>query len=238
MKTAMYAATRNLYPDMIPAVKSLLINSDVDKVYFLIEDDKFPYPLPDIIECRNVRGQTFFRANGPNCTQKWTYMVLMRAAASKLFPDDEFIVSLDVDTIVDRDISMLWDYGPVLRNSKCFLAACVEPKKSSLDGAYFNMGVILLNLEKLRRSRMDDKIIRELNTRRFPFCEQDCINQLCKRSIYPIPSEFNANDFTKPCDNPRVVHFANVKDWNKELLVKKYRDIPWKEIRGGSLCVT
>ena len=46
MKAAVYCATRNLYLDLIPAVKSLLANSDVDRVYLLIEDDAFPEELP------------------------------------------------------------------------------------------------------------------------------------------------------------------------------------------------
>jgi len=54
MRAAVYAGTRNVYQDMIPAMKSLLIHSNVEKVYFLIEDDTFPYPLPPEVECINV----------------------------------------------------------------------------------------------------------------------------------------------------------------------------------------
>lgn len=43
MKTAVYTGTKNLYPHMIPAIKSLLFNSDVDIIYLLIEDDVFPF---------------------------------------------------------------------------------------------------------------------------------------------------------------------------------------------------
>lgn len=46
LRVAAYCGTRNLYKDMVPAFKSLLINSNVDIIYLLIEDDKFPYPLP------------------------------------------------------------------------------------------------------------------------------------------------------------------------------------------------
>jgi hypothetical protein len=46
MKAAVYCGTRNLYPDMITAAKSLLLHSDVDKIYFLTEDDNFPLILP------------------------------------------------------------------------------------------------------------------------------------------------------------------------------------------------
>ena len=38
MKAACYIMTRNVYKDIVPSLKSLLINSDVDKVYILAED--------------------------------------------------------------------------------------------------------------------------------------------------------------------------------------------------------
>jgi len=38
-------------------MKSLLIHSNVEKIYFLIEDDEFPYKLPPEVECINVSKQ-------------------------------------------------------------------------------------------------------------------------------------------------------------------------------------
>jgi len=99
-KVAAYSGTRNLYPYMVTAAKSLLLNSDVEKIYFLIEDDIFPHTLPNEIECINVSGQTFFQPNGANMHSHFTYMSMMRATYSKLFPDLDRILSLDVDTIV------------------------------------------------------------------------------------------------------------------------------------------
>ena len=46
MRAAVYCGTRNLYKNMITAAKSLLIHSNVEKIYFLIEDDIFPYEIP------------------------------------------------------------------------------------------------------------------------------------------------------------------------------------------------
>jgi hypothetical protein len=54
MKVAAYSGTRNVYYRMIPAVKSLLKNSNIDLVYLLIEDDIFPYDLPEKVKCINV----------------------------------------------------------------------------------------------------------------------------------------------------------------------------------------
>ena len=56
MRAAVYCGTRNLYQDMMTAAKSLIIHSDVEKIYFLMEDDQFPYELPKEIECINISG--------------------------------------------------------------------------------------------------------------------------------------------------------------------------------------
>ena len=41
MRAAAYSGTRNVYDRMLTAAKSLLEHSNVEKVYFLIEDDNF-----------------------------------------------------------------------------------------------------------------------------------------------------------------------------------------------------
>ena len=40
---------------MLTAAKSLIVNSSVDKIYFVIEDDKFPYILPTNIKVISVK---------------------------------------------------------------------------------------------------------------------------------------------------------------------------------------
>ena len=57
MRTAVYAGTRNVYDRMLAPAKSLLMHSNVDKIYFLIEDNNFPDELPKEIECINVSNQ-------------------------------------------------------------------------------------------------------------------------------------------------------------------------------------
>ena len=54
MRAAVYSGTRNIYKRMLTSAKSLLIHSNVEKIYFLIEDDDFPYQLPTEIECINI----------------------------------------------------------------------------------------------------------------------------------------------------------------------------------------
>lgn len=219
MKVAVYCGTRNLYADMIPAYNSLIKNSDVDKVYLLIEDDTFPYPLPECVETINVSNQDFFPEDSPNYKNGWTYMVLMRAALHRVFPNLDRILSLDVDTIVAKDISELWD----LPIDDYYLAGAKEPHKSGY-GLYINAGVMLMNLAKLRDG-MGDSIINALNARRFIFNEQDCINEKCFGKIYEMSSEYNANDYTLPCTSPKIVHFAANPRYRNHPLVQMYRDV-------------
>lgn len=225
MKAAVYCGTRNLYSDMIPAIKSLLSNSDVDKIYLLIEDDTFPFELPDCVECINVSNQTYFGKDSPNYRNGWTYMVLMRAALHRIFQEHDKILSLDVDTIVAKDISDIWDL-PV---DSFYLAGAREPHKSS-DRLYVNAGVMLLNLKRLRETGKGDEIINALNTKRYPYNEQDCINELCNGGIYKMPSDYNANDWTEPTTTPKLVHFAAIHRWQNHPLVELYRNKDWKDI--------
>ena len=226
MKAACYCGTRNLYGDMVPAVKSLLKNSDVDLVYLLIEDDEFPYEMPSCVECINVSGQPWLDPNGPNYKNSWTYMVLMRAALHRVFPNLDRILSLDVDTIVAKDISELWD----LPLDDYWLAAAKEPFKSRYR-LYVNCGVMLLNLRKLRDDGKGDELIEALNTVRYGFNEQDCIAERCQGGMLVIPSDYNQNAYTEPTTTPKIVHFAAIKRWQSHPLVTMYRDMPWDQIR-------
>lgn len=222
MKAAVYAGTRNVYEDMIPSMKSLLIHSDVDKIYFLIEDDEFPYDLPPEVKCINVSNQIWFPQDGPNINNRCSYMVLLRVAFSKLFPELDKILTIDNDTIVRENISDLWDID--LENY--YFAGCAEPKKTNNNFLYINMGLAMVNLKKLREDHMDDKMIQALNDYYFIEAEQSCINAFCQGHILEISSEYNDSNYTKKNNHKqKIVHYAQVKNWRTLPLVSKYRNI-------------
>lgn len=231
MRAAVYSGTRNLYPDMVTAAKSLINNSDVEKVYFLIEDDVFPVPLPPIIETVNVSDQPFFRKDGPNYKNGWTYMVLMKLALHRMFPDLDAILCLDVDTVVVENVSALWRV-PI---SSYYVAGVKEPVKST-DRLYINAGVMLMNLRRLRSSYKGDEMISAVNRKRYVFCEQDCIAERCQGGILELPKEYNACEFMGFSGEPKIVHYAAVKNWQKNTKAKwhkyltLYRKMPWEDV--------
>jgi len=216
---------------MIPAAKSLVANSDVERIFFLIEDDEFPEPLPSLIEVRNIADQNYFRHDGPNYQNYWTYMVLIKLALHRIFPDLDRILCLDVDTVAISDVSELWN----LPLSNCYLAAAREPEKTSADRLYINAGVMMLNLRELRSSYKGDEMMSAVNRKRFIFCEQDCIVERCQGGILEIPADYNACDGTKFQGTPKIVHYAGVNNWQKNTRARwhkyltQYRKMSWDD---------
>ena len=229
MKAAVYAGTRNLYSDMVTAAKSLAMNSSVDVIWFLIEDPEFPERLPNYIRCLDVSGQRWFPKSGNNVYKLWTWMVLMRAALPKIFPEYNKILSLDVDTIVNHNIDELWD----LNLDGYYLAGALEPTKSKQNEPYINMGVALFNIPIFNETGMVNRVIGSLNKDRYRFAEQDCLNLLCKGKILTFSPTYNSHKWTEVVQDPKIIHFAAEKDWKTKPIVQKYRSLSWDEIRSS-----
>ena len=226
MKYAVYSGTRNVYELMLPSVKSVLDNSDVDKIFLLIEDDKFPVALPSCVETINVSNQPYFPPDGPNYKCRWSYMVLLRAAYCYIFPDIDKILSLDMDTIAVKDISLLWNYDI----SDAYFAGVVEPLKSK-NYPYLNMGVTLHNLAKLRDNKAA-QIINILNTTPHQFPEQDVFNIYCCGHTVQLPAEYNCSMCTEKAQEVWIRHFAAepVEKWTKTKEYRYYNDIPFRSV--------
>ena len=114
-------------------------------------------------------------------------MVLIRAAYTKIFPDLERILSIDMDTVVNENVSDLWD----LDLTDYYIAAVEEHDLSIEEGSYFNMGVAMLNLKKIRDDGKDDEMINALNTYWYRYKEQDCFNEFFRGHALILPSDYN-----------------------------------------------
>ena len=209
------------------SARSLVANSDVERVYFIIEDDEFPVELPSLIECINVSDQQYFPKDGANMKSKFTYMALMRAALHKLLPDVDKVLSLDCDTITVKDCSRVWDIDV----SQSYFAATPETWANKRPGlVYCNVGVALLNLDKLRDGK-GDEIIDVLNKHYFKWVDQDAYNYLCQGRIAEMDSMYNFNNWVVDSGRiPRILHYAGYDDWRENMEVHKYRDMPWTKV--------
>ena len=220
-KLVVYAGTRNVYEQMYVSLKSLLLNTPVDGVFLLIEDDEFPYQIPQNVQVANVSGQQFFAPGTPNFNTPWSYMELLRCCLGEMLPEMiQKVMWLDVDTIVDADISELFD----MDLTGYFYAGVLEPKKSNMFFRYINTGVLLYNLDLLRDMNKEHELIGFLNNYGFAFPGQDVINLLCQGRIKVIDSEYNASAWTASCHRPKIIHYAAMKyeDYKNHWAYKKY----------------
>lgn len=238
MKVAGYTGTRNLYEHMVTSIKSLLLHSNVDKIYLLIEDDEFPFELPDCVSTINVSGQKYFRQDGPNMKSHFTYMAMMRAVWALILPEHDRILSFDVDVIIDKDISELWE----IELGDNYFAAVSEPDRCAggihyFSPVYTNIGVTMYNLKKLRSDNLLQNVIMNLNYKYYSFLEQDCFNEFCQGHILKLPNMYNCTNFcsypfTDWCDDPKIIHYAGmpINRWINKPLVRKYADMPWNTV--------
>lgn len=230
MKAAIYGATRNVYEDVIPSIKSLLLHSDVDKIYILAEDDELPFYLPKECEVINVSElhKHYFPKGSLNYNTRWSYIILMRVLFPKMFPTLDRIFSLDNDVIINDDISELWD----MDLTSYYFAAVKEPYRSGLiNSLYTCIGVTMYNLNMMRGYRIADKCVYELNRCVWPYPEQDVLNAVCRGNIKELPPTYGRSPWTTQCENPKIEHFAASEGkWREYDIVKYYRDLPWEEI--------
>lgn len=228
MKYAAYCGTRNIYGDMETAAKSLIANSDVDRVFFVIEDAEFPSELPSIVKCIDVSNQTFFKPDGPNMDSQYTYMAMMRIALCHVLPDCDKVLSLDCDTIAMKDVSDVWD----LPIDDCYFSAATEWHRTANGLQYCNFGVVLYNMEKMRDGKADE-CIGVLNRRRFQWVEQDVGNYLCQGRIHDMPNELNSCWWTdQNAPDPAIKHFAGQArhEWVNRAEVMEWRNMTWDEV--------
>ncbi len=221
MKVA-YAATRNLYPWLIPTITSLLEHNTVDTIYLMVEDDEVP-DLPEAhYEIINVAQQTIFDKTCPNINTQFTYMAMMRALYADLISDDR-IISLDVDTIICDSLEPIWNMDLTGK----WMAAAVETlgRYKPFGMTYYNVGVTVFNLEEMRKDKAPKLLTDLLYANRMVCVEQDALNfyTVFPRKVIELPVRYNESTVTGVTKHPAIVHFAGFPDWQTR------QDMPRRE---------
>ena len=206
-----YFGSREIYQDFYTAIRSLLAHNQNVTVYTITEDPDPFYDLP--VHNMVWRYKDYF--NDTNTQTKWKQFGPIRAAFTKLFPYHDKILSIDCDTIVTADISELWDFDM----SDCHVAMTPE---IAHDRPYWNNGICLMNLKRIREDGLDDLMIQELNTTFHRYVGQDVMQKYLR--IKNLPSIYNASKFTAPCLEPKILHYADRTDWRGLSEVLKYKN--------------
>lgn len=162
-----------------------------------------------------------------------------RLFAEKLLPDSvKKVLYLDVDLIVTRDLSPLWDIEiagkAIAAVTDIALVAEDRPKELHypVEAGYFNAGVLLMNLDYWRRNRIGQQILSFLENHYniLRSYDQDVLNAVLwdKKRLLPISFNLQIHFLKKDVfdheqfqeaileayNAPSIIHFSGLKPWS------------------------
>ena len=148
-----------------------------------------------------------------NLKSHFTPYTLLRLFADKIEQIPDKILYLDTDTIINNDINELYNID--IEN---YEIACVNdiynwtaPSRWRIKN-YFNAGVMLLNMKKIRETGMFAKTRELCRYKKMLYPDQDALNKTVTYKKM-LPVKFNSKDKYYP--EIVVHHFCNVrKNWN------------------------
>ncbi len=178
------------------------------------------------------------------------YKLLM----AKLVPNDvKRLLFCDVDIIVNKSISDLYNTdfkGATLAAVSDYFVNKYDKKHlANLDlneHNYFNVGIMLINLEKFRKFDFLDKSVDILNKygKFIKYPEQDILNIIFKDKVLYLDEKYNyiskirgfSDGFNYIINKNNIleslciIHYAGIKPFN-ELYDGKYYEIFWKYVK-------
>ena len=186
--------------------------------------------------------------NAKNVNSFYTPYCLLRLFSDKLDLPDK-ILYLDIDTMINKDINELFSID--ITNYE-FAGVVDRLGRFFIDKNYINSGVLLLNLKKIKETKLFERTRELLKTKKMSFPDQSALNHE-KKYYLKIPSKFNSQRYLKEdtvvkhfCKSIRwlpIYHTINVKQWevksvHKRLKIHAYDDLyqKYEEITGDKLC--
>lgn len=191
-------------------------NFDVEYIY--IDDARFK-----MIE----------KVKTPSHVKRITYA---RLFLPDLLPDLDKVLCLDSDLLINKDISKLYN----LNIDNYLFAAAEDANHSKIaerlwgnkNLPYFNTGVLLINLQKLRSINYTENLKQkiQINSSKYQISDQDIINDAFRDYIFPISISWNfyheylfsmgiykpsnINDYKIISSSPAIIHFVGAeKPW-------------------------
>ncbi|MDV0443860.1 glycosyltransferase family 8 protein [Methanorbis rubei] len=177
--------------------------------------------------------------------QQFTPGALLRLYIPEILPNLDKIIYLDCDMIAKTDISIVWDI-PIGVHS---LGACLDTaRKSNVKyyddihrplginwKIYFNSGLLVMNLNKLRSGHLLPSKIMELiyYHPEFPYADQDALNMLFQRDTLFFSQRYNF-PVGKRMTDYRLMRELGISESNYEDCILHFNGKvkPWKAYSG------
>ena len=173
---------------------------------------------------------------------KTTYF---RLFIPNLYPQYDKALYLDSDIVLLKDVYELYniDIGnnlvaaapdDVIQTIEVFQEYAEKVVGVSTYKNYFNAGVLLMNLDELRKFNFQEKFIYSLDMVRFSVAQdQDYLNRLCKGRVKIIDGNWNRMPIAKEKENDlgiNLIHYnLAYKPWHFEDIL--YKDYFWENAK-------
>lgn len=134
---------------------------------------------------------------------RWPASAFIRLYSSQLLPAEiDKVLYLDCDTIINRSLEELdeWDVSSsiIWGVRDCIGKGYKRNIGLNPNGVYINAGVLLINLQKLRRVNISerlDKYVRKYE-KRISYADQDILNGVFKGVIGILPAKYDLMTIT------------------------------------------
>jgi len=172
----------------------------------------------------------------------YTNTTYFRLFIPELYPQYEKALYLDSDTVVLADIAELYntDIGEnlvaaaqegVIQNIKVYQDYVEKVVGVASYKRFFNVGVLLMNLNELRRFQFQEKILYLLSTVKYSVIQdEDYLNRMCKGRVKFVDSTWNKMPIdidNVKIEDIKLIHFNYVyKPWHFDNVL--YGEIFWE----------
>lgn len=159
-------------------------------------------------------------AGCPNENAYCSPYTLIRLFADMIDVIPDKLLYLDADIMFNRDICLLYDIDITDHE---YAAARDHYGKYLISPGYINAGVLLLNMNKIRRTRLLEKARTLIKSKKLPFADQSAIIRSTQAKKL-LPQKFNdqkflhkhtvVHHFSKRLFWLPYPHTANIKQWD------------------------
>ncbi len=205
---------------------------DDNMINFLDQVAKGYNPLNQVkkIDVTNLYNKEF--ANCPNEQCYCSPYTLLRLFIDEITEINDKILYLDIDIMFNRDITLLYDTD---LTGYEYAAARDHYGKFLLNPNYINAGVLLFNMEEIRKTKLLEKARHLIKTKKMLFADQDAVYRSTTKKKM-LPQRFNdqkflhkhtvVRHFSKRLFYLPYPHTDNIKQWH---VSKMYSTFKYKE---------
>ena len=223
-----YASDENYLPFLAVSLDSLKENASKDyryEIYILntdikekatervmkFQDENFSIRFIDVSDkLDEVKNSLQLR-------DYYTGATYYRIFIANMFPEYEKALYIDSDTVLLGDVSELYHtklednlIGAVADEAVAVVPEFRRYTKETLGidaEAYFNAGVILMNLNEFRKSDFYGKFCKLLKAYKFSVAQdQDYLNVICKDKVRFLGKEWNKMPIGGEGERPKLIH--------------------------------